>query len=88
MRSNTWSRHRALTEIQVKRRVGEILGLEEHGNDADWFAIAKLSKELLHELPCTAPSIVRAYLTDTDIRMASNGYAHGQLAQLVKYLRS
>ena len=77
-----------LTESQVKRRVGEILGLEEHGDEADWFAIVRMSTELLQEVPATVPPIVRAYLTDSDIRRASPNFAHGQLAQLILYLRS
>jgi len=77
-----------LTEPKLKRRLGEILTLEEHGREADWFAIARLSGELLHELPATVPPIVKAYLTDCDIRRASPKFAIGQMLQLIHYLRS
>jgi hypothetical protein len=56
---------------EFKQRIGCILGLEEHGDDADWFAIATLSAEILTELPESAPLAVRAYLTDFDIRRVS-----------------
>ena len=77
-----------LTLSELKTRVGFILGLEEHGDQADWFAIANHSVELLAELPECAPQIVRAYLTDTDIRRVSRGFAHGQRSALAQYLRS
>ena len=58
------------------------------GRNPDWFAIARLSGELLHELPATVPPIVKAYLTDCDIRRASPKFAIGQMLQLIHYLRS
>ena len=77
-----------LTDIQMKRRLGEILGLEEHGEDADWYAISTRSLELLQEIPATVPSIVKAYLVDSDLRRVSRGFAQGQLNELILYLRS
>jgi len=77
-----------LTEHQAKRRLGEILGLEEHGEQADWFAISRLSTDLLQEIPATLPSIVGAYLTDSDIRRADQDFARAQLSKLIEYLRS
>ena len=50
-----------LTEAVLKNRLGLILGIEEHGRDADWFAIANLSAELLQEILETTPHVVRAY---------------------------
>ena len=77
-----------LTESDLKGRLGVILGIEEHGRDADWFAIANLSAELLQELPEKTPHTVRAYLTDSDIRRVSASFAQSQRSELVKYLRS
>ena len=77
-----------LTEAVLKNRLGLILGIEEHGRDADWFAIANLSAELLQEIPETTPHVVRAYLTDSDIRRVSAGFAVDQRSRLVEYLRS
>jgi hypothetical protein len=77
-----------LTVSELKRRVGIILGIEEHGDQADWFAIRNLSVELLQELPESAPRIVRCYLTDSDIRRVSPGFANSQHLELVQYLRS
>ncbi len=77
-----------LTESDLKSRLGLILGIEEHGPNADWFAIAKLSAELLQTLPEATPHIVRAYLTDSDIRRVSASFALAQRSQLVNYLRS
>ena len=77
-----------LTESELKERLGDILGIEEHGYDADWFAIANLSTELLQELPDPTPAIVKAYLTDSDIRRVSAGFANVQRGELVRYLRS
>ena len=77
-----------LTESELKTRIGLILGLEEHRDQADWYAIASLSAELLQELPETTPLIVKAYLTDTDIRRVSSGFAGEQRSQLLGYLRS
>lgn len=77
-----------LTADEVKSRVAEILGIKEHGEDADWFAIASRSVELLQELPESVPMIVRAYLTDADIRRVSRGFANAQRLKLIQYLRS
>ena len=77
-----------LTEAVLKNRLGLILGIEEHGRDADWFAIANLSAELLQEIPETTPHVVRAYLTDSDIRRVSAGFALDQRSRVVEYLRS
>jgi len=76
-----------LSEPELKRRVGFILSIEENGIEADWFAITKLSKELLDELPEFVPAIVRAYLTDSDVRQKSKSFANEQLSALVLYLR-
>ncbi len=77
-----------LTEAVLKNRLGLILGIEEHGRDADWFAIANLSAELLQEILETTPHVVRAYLTDSDIRRVSAGFALDQRSRLVENLRS
>jgi hypothetical protein len=77
-----------LTEDELKRRLGLILGLEEHGDDADWFAIASLSVELLEELSEPVPLLVRAYLTDCDIRRVNRSFASGQRSALIQYLRT
>ena len=77
-----------LSERELKRRLGEILSIEERGGEADWFAIASLSVNLLEELHGSAPQFVRAYLTDFDIRRANHGIADEQRAALVRYIRS
>ena len=77
-----------LTESELKQRLGLILGIEELGDRADWFAIARLSVELLEQLPDSVPSAIRAYLTDSDLRRASRNIAKGQRSALVQYLRS
>ena len=77
-----------LTETELKDRMGLILGLEEHGHDADWFAIANLSADLLKEIPEGTPKIVKAYLTDSDLRRASANFARAQRSDLILYLRS
>jgi len=73
---------------EFKQRIGCILGLEEHGDDADWFAIATLSAEILTELPESAPLAVRAYLTDFDIRRVSPPFRRHQQRAIVRYLKS
>ena len=77
-----------LSEAELKGRLGLILGLEEHGDDADWLAIANLSVELLQSLPKSTPLAVRAYLTDADIRRVNRGFAANQRSELIRYLRS
>jgi hypothetical protein len=77
-----------LSEPEFKRRLGSILSIEEHGEDADWFIIKTMSAELLEKLPASAPPIVRAYLTDSDLRRVSCDFADEQLSELIKYLRS
>jgi len=77
-----------LTERDLKNRLSLILGIEEHGYDADWFAIANLSADLLRQLPEDAPQIVKAYLADSDLRQASANFARGQRSQLLDFLRS
>jgi hypothetical protein len=77
-----------LTECELKDRLGLILGIEEQGEQADWFAIASLSIELLQELPSSAAPPVRAYLTDYDIRRVNRSFANDQRLALVQYLRS
>lgn len=77
-----------LTEFELKRRLGIILGIEEHGDLADWSAIARLSEELLEEIPRTAPEAVTAYLKDCHIRRINRGFASRQRSILVRYLRS
>jgi hypothetical protein len=77
-----------LTEAELKRRVGLILGLEEHGDQTDWFAIASLSVELLTNLSKSGPLIVRAYLTDSDIRRVNRSFANGQRSAIIQYLRA
>lgn len=77
-----------LTESEMKHRIGLILGIEERADQADWFAIASLSADLLQQLPEATPLIVKAYLADSDIRRVSESFARGQRSQLVKYLRS
>jgi len=77
-----------LTESELKSRIGLILSLEENGDEADWFAITSLSAELLQQIPEKIPQIVKAYLTDSDIRRASASFACDQVSQLTEYLRA
>lgn len=77
-----------LTESELKSRIGLILGIEEQGDQANWFAIANLSVELLESLPSSVPQIVKAYLADYDIRRVSRGFANTQRFALIQYLRS
>ena len=77
-----------LTEFELKRRLGLILGMEEHGDRADWSTISSFCDELLEELPSSAPQVVKAYLTDCHIRRVSRSFANGQRSALIRYLRS
>ena len=77
-----------LSESELKHRLGLILSIEERGDQADWFAITRLSAELLEDLPETTPLIVRAYLTDSDIRRVSVNVANAQRSEIIHYLRS
>ena len=77
-----------LDESEFKQRLGLILGIEELGDQADWFAISRLSVELIEQLPDSVPTAVRAYLADCDIRRVSRNFAHNPRLAVVHYLRS
>lgn len=77
-----------LSDAELKDRLGFILGIEEHGARADWFAIARLSAEVLEALPESAPPVAKAYLSDSHIRRVNANYAIHQRRELIDYLRS
>lgn len=77
-----------LGEVEAKRRLSMILRTEEGSGPVDWEAIAKMSAELLRELPPARPLIVLAYLWDVDRRRVDPFYAQVQRSELVEYLSS
>ena len=73
--------------MELKRRLGEILTIEEFGSPPDWVQVEHLSHRLETELDVDAPTIVHTYLHGVQYRKADPVFGAAQRAELLRYLR-
>jgi hypothetical protein len=73
---------------ELKRRLGDILAIEEAAIEPDWDAIAALSNHLISETTAALSEIAEAYLSGFNHRRTDGVFAHAQRAELLGYLRA